>query len=344
MKARTAALAAALLAAACSGEPSSSAASPPQAPAPASPSEPKSDHRPANVRIEMRNVRLHVADGIVLNISFLRGVMVSRTAGQPPIFDDQRSYVLHVHHAEIAMDTSGLQALINQSAIGYEKAPLENVEIGSEQGRLVMKGTLRKGVKIPFSTRLSVGVTDEGQLRLHAESMKAAGVPAKGLMNLFGLELDDLVALKNSRGIDVRENDIVISPGQILPPPEIRGRLTHVTLSDNRLVQSFGEERSRGRALTPPAPDARNYIYFGGGNIRFGKLTMSEADLQLIDMDPRDPFEFDPAHYNLQLVAGYSKNTPQKGLKTYMPDIDDLGRKRPGAQRGASRPASRGGP
>ena len=25
-----------------------------------------------------------------------------------------------------------------------------------------------------------------------------------------------------------------------------------------------------------------------------------------------------------QLVAGYSKNTPAKGLKTYMPDFDEL--------------------
>lgn len=69
---------------------------------------------------------------------------------------------------------------------------------------------------------------------------------------------------------------------------------------------------------------------------------MSDADLQLIDADPRDPFEFDPARYNLQLVAGYSKNTPQKGLKTFMPDIDDLrGGKSPPARtsRDGARPS-----
>jgi hypothetical protein len=51
---------------------------------------------------------------------------------------------------------------------------------------------------------------------------------------------------------------------------------------------------------------------------------MSDADLQLIDADPRDPFDFFPAHYDVQLVAGYSKNTPAKGLKTYMPDYGDI--------------------
>jgi hypothetical protein len=67
------------------------------------------------------------------------------------------------------------------------------------------------------------------------------------------------------------------------------------------------------------------------GDIRFGKLTMSDADLQLIDADPRDPFDFFPAHYDVQLVAGYSKNTPAKGLKTYMPDYGDIRGNRPDA-------------
>ena len=43
-----------------------------------------------------------------------------------------------------------------------------------------------------------------------------------------------------------------------------------------------------------------------------------------VDADPTDPFDFFPTRYNAQLVAGYSKNTPAKGLKTYMPDFADL--------------------
>ncbi len=53
---------------------------------------------------------------------------------------------------------------------------------------------------------------------------------------------------------------------------------------------------------------------------------MTGADLQLIDEDPKDSFDFFPARYNRQLVAGYSKNTPSGGLRTYMPDYADLER------------------
>ena len=51
---------------------------------------------------------------------------------------------------------------------------------------------------------------------------------------------------------------------------------------------------------------------------------MAGTDLELIDQDPADPFDFSIAQYNDMLVAGYSRNTPARGLKTYLPDYDDL--------------------
>lgn len=278
------------------------------------------------VQIEMRNVRLHSDERIVLDVRRLRGTMNSRAAGAPPIFDDQRSYVLDVAAAEIAIDVTSLQNLMNDYVLAGPGAPLKDVQIAVRDGRLEMKGKLRKGIVVPFSAKATVGVTNDGLMKLHVESMKAIGVPAKGLLDLFGLEVDDLMTL-TKRGVTVSDDDIILDPGQIIPPPEIRGRLTHVEVTANGLVQIFGDADTRRLSpLTKPAPAARNFIYFGGGDIRFGKLTMTDADLQLIDADPRDPFDFFPAHYSQQLVAGYSKNTPAKGLKTYMPDYEDLPR------------------
>ena len=64
----------------------------------------------------------------------------------------------------------------------------------------------------------------------------------------------------------------------------------------------------------------RNYMYYRGGTLRFGNLTMSDADLALIDASQKDPFDFYQDRYERQLVAGYSKNTLAHGLKVYMPD------------------------
>ena len=51
---------------------------------------------------------------------------------------------------------------------------------------------------------------------------------------------------------------------------------------------------------------------------------MTETDLELVDMDPRDPFSFSVRDWNAQLVAGYSKTLANRGLRAHMPDYDDL--------------------
>jgi hypothetical protein len=281
---------------------------------------------PPGVRVQMKNVRLHADEGIILDIQTLSGVMVSRT-GAPPVFDNQRSYLLQVDAANLSMSIDSLQTLLNRYVFSYDGAPLKNIKLSADGDRLKMSATLHKGIDVPISTKGRVAAAADGRVGVHVDSVKALGVPAKGLLDLLGLKLDDLVHLKAERGIDVSANDILIAPGQILPPPEIRGRVTRVSLVNDRLVQVFdGPGRPKSMAL--PAPGARNYIYFGGGTVTFGKLTMADADLQLIDADPRDPFDFYPARYQAQLIAGYSKNTPARGLKTYMPDYDDLRRRR----------------
>src|SRR5262249_23745936 len=40
------------------------------------------------VDIEMKNVHLHSNQGVVLDVAYLRGQMLTRTKGQPPVFDD----------------------------------------------------------------------------------------------------------------------------------------------------------------------------------------------------------------------------------------------------------------
>jgi hypothetical protein len=297
-------------------------------PPPAAPSTPASNRAP--VQIEMRHVRLHADEGIILDVRHLRGEMISTVAGRPPVFDDQRSYVLRVHSGEVGMDMPSLTNLMNRHIFAFDHAPLSDITVDIDEGQLKLKGTLHKGLPVPISMKADVVATPDGRMQLKTQKVSALSVPAKKLMGLFGLELDDVVSLKR-RGIEVQDNDIIIAPGQVLPPPEIQGRLTHVEIADGKLQQTFGSSGAAPARLSPPDPASRNYVYFSGSDIRFGKLTMSGADLQLIDTDPKDPFDFFPAQYSRQLVAGYSKNTPAGGLKTYMPDYGDLLLKSPRA-------------
>ena len=290
------------------------------------------------VRVEMKNVNMHMTDRVVLVIHSLRGALLRTAKNRPPVFDDKESFVIKIDAGEIAMSTASLTALMNDYVFNYRKAPIKELEITTdEKGQLEQEGVLDKAVDVPFKVKAVLMPTPDGRIRVHARSIKAGGLPVKGLMGLLGIEMDDMVKIQAGRGIVVEDNDFILDPQQMLPPPRIRGDVTSVRIEGDQVIQVFGAGPAAGRRLCPYA-SYRNYMYFRGGNLRFGKLTMTDADLALIDQDANDPFDFNLDHYNEQLVAGYSKNTPSHGLKTFMPDFDDLTRKSARARASAGRP------
>ena len=139
-------------------------------------------------------------------------------------------------------------------------------------------------------------------------------------MKLLGLDLAKVVNTRNTKGVSAEGNDIILDPALMLPPPAMRGRVTAVSIQGDEIVQTFGTARK------PPAgkPSGGNYMSYRGGVLRFGKLTMNDTDMRLVDADPTDPFDFFPDHYEAQLVAGYSKTTATGGLIVYMPDYDKI--------------------
>jgi hypothetical protein len=183
-------------------------------------------------------------------------------------------------------------------------------------------------------------VTPENWIRVHPSKIEAVGIPVKGLMEAFGLELEKLVKLKGHAAVKIDGDDFLLDPERLLPPPQIKGRVKAVRLEKDKLVQVF-DSGQPAEALQPPITGA-NYLFFRGSRLRFGKLTMSDADLQIVDADLKDPFDFFQEKYNDQLVAGYSKNTPDGGLIVFMPDYEEVsGPRKPSLKPRPSRSARR---
>ena len=275
----------------------------------------------APVGVRMRRLVLHMSAGVALQVDDLRGRLESRS-GATPYFDDVNSYIVAIDYAQVAMSADSLAHLMNDHVFAADDAPVKKVAIRIEGAELIQSGVLKKGVSVPFTLRAGVSVARDGRLRIHPTSLKAAGFLSKRVLDFFGLDLEKLLSTRGLTGVSVDGDDLLLDPAATLPPPRMRGRLTNASINRGQMWLQFGDPSAR--AIEPPTRRDGNYMYYRGGVLRFGKLTMDDADLLLTDNDPRDPFDFSPPNYKAQLVAGYSKNTGTGGLIVYMPDANDL--------------------
>ena len=272
--------------------------------------------------MEMRNVDLHIDEHQVMHMRVLRGQVIPTTAGATALLDDAKSFRVRVTNGVVALSGDAVAALLNEIAFNYADAPIKHLRIRIEKGQLVQKGTLHKGVDIPFEMWATPVLASDGKLKLHPDKLHIFSVNGLTLIHALGLHLAKLMDLSKAHGVTVSGDDLFVDPLQLIPPPMVEGRLSAVRVEDSLLVQEFTRTADDTIFGTYVRPDSgsHNFVYFRGGELRFGKLTMHDTDLLINDDDERDPLDLYLAHYNKQLVAGHTRNLPDLGLRTWMVD------------------------
>jgi hypothetical protein len=273
-----------------------------------------------SVQAQMRNVMYHFSDSIAAHIKSLDGALVPTDPAGFPIFDNKESFYVRVESAQISITADNLANDLNSYVFARGKAPLSGISISIQKGRLKVKGRLKEAGAIPFETDGEISPTEDGKIKLHAAKVKALHVPVKGMMNLFGVELSDLIKNGKIPGVHSSEDDLILDPALVFPSPHMQGKVTGARIEGDSISLTFGGKEP----LTKPVQSG-NYMSYRGNRLAFGKLTMTNTDMNLIDLDASDPFDFDLDHYKEQLTAGYSKITPAFGLRVYMKDFNKLG-------------------
>ena len=275
---------------------------------------------PTAVRMQVKNVQFHVLDDVMLTVKRMDAWMVPKPE-QMVVLDKKNSFVLQILSGETRMKAPDLSALLNDYLFPHAEAPVKNMTVSFDGGMVKMKGQVHKGLDLPFEGKAAVSLADDSEVRLHFTDLKVAGILKKGLLDALGIKLSSVAQPGKQSRFHIEGDDIILPIAALFPPPRVSGKPTSVRIEGDSLVQVFGPPDA---ALMPPPEAAKNYIYFRGGRMKFGKLTMDDVDLELVDKDPSNDFDFSLDHYAQQLQAGYSKITPRQGLVAYVVDYSAI--------------------
>ena len=274
---------------------------------------------PAPTHVEMANVLFRYSPSLSVQIVRLEGSLLATPGHQIVSFNDASSFEVATDAAEMRMSGGQISSLMNDWLLRSPKAQLKNVRVSIEGQSLHIRGTMKKGIHIGFDALAEAGITSDNRIRFSVRKVKAVGIPVKGLMDSLGLEMDNLVSQKGLNGMSVDKDSFLIDPRTAFPAPHIRGKLAGVRVAGGVLVITFGSGLPHGSH----AP-ARNYMAMRGGTLQYGRDTMANADLTMIDTTPADPFDFYLRDYWCQIVAGMIKAKPSQGWIVHVVDYAKL--------------------
>jgi hypothetical protein len=280
-------------------------------------------------KLVMKNVYLKVHKELGVLIHDLFGELVSKVQTEPVNFDDVNSFDVNVHQAKLTMAGKDMDNLMKFFVLNYPGAPLKDLKHTIKAGgRINIQGKMKQaGLDVSFEMEGPIRATPEGLMILDPDTVKTLGIPAKGIMDLFGIETQKLINLNEQRGLKLVGNSILMYPSRLFPPPTMNGKVFRVETENDALHIYFDDGTKLKR---PPLPIQegiyKNYKHIYGGAIRMmGNETHEDTNILMIDMNQSNPFEFYLSEYYNHSIAGQVQMLNRKGsLINYMPDYSDI--------------------
>jgi hypothetical protein len=272
------------------------------------------------------NIQLRKGPNFRVYIAWISGQMLRTKGNGNPSFDDPESFILQIEKGVIHANIGDIGKYLNSTSA--KDAPLKNIDIQPDGDLIKIHGTVKKAMSLPIEIVGSLAATPDGLVRLHVQHISVLKVPVKGLLGTFDVKLSDLVHSTHLPGVTVSGNDFFFDTEKLLPPPHIRGQLTTVRVKVPDIEVIYGNAPNDPTQLA----QWHNFIRFRNGAVDFGKLTMHNADLTMIDAAKEPWFDLDLVNYQNQLVNGDTRMTAQAGLEIYMPSLQAKAPRQAGQQ------------
>jgi hypothetical protein len=270
-------------------------------------------------RMYAHNLMLRKGPNFRVYVRWLNGEMRRTKKNVNPSFDDPDSFVLEVQRGIIRANIGDISHYLNIGAIAG--SPLTNISLTGSGNQISVHGTIHKlGIPLPVGLDGTISPAPDGRIHLHVDRLSVLKLPVKGLLGNFHVTTADLMGKTSVAGVEASQNDLYFDTQKLLPAPHIHGTLTRVRVMNPDIEVMYGDAQND----VARTEQWHNFLALKGGTLDFGKLTMHNVDLIMIDASKDAWFDLDLVNYQAQVVNGYTRMTPQAGLEIFMPDLDEL--------------------
>ncbi len=184
-------------------------------------------------RIALAEGQYSPQPGTVFALHDFQANMVARGKSMPLCF----ARTTEILRGEVFVSSADLGRMF-QRKVKQSDSSISDVTIETQPDKVVLKGKVTKLIPIPFTVEGPV-TTDGRNLDLHATSVKALGIPVKGLLDALGKELDGIIQSESVNGVSANGDTLVFKPKGI---SHVDGHIEQVQITKKGLLVRFGEK------------------------------------------------------------------------------------------------------
>jgi hypothetical protein len=265
-------------------------------------------------RMYAHNLMLRKGPDFRVYVRWLNGEMLRTNKNVNPSFDEPESFVLEVQRGIIHANIGDISHYLNTGLVAG--SPLTNISLTGDGNQISLHGTIHKlHIPLPVGLDGTLSPAPGGRIHLHVDRLSVLKLPLKGLLGDFHVSIADVMGKTSVAGIEASDNDLYFDTQKLLPAPHIHGTLTRIGVKNPDIEVMYGDAQNDAVRTE----QWHNFLALKGGTLDFGKLTMHNVDLIMIDASKDAWFDLDLVNYQAQVVNGYTRMTPQAGLEIFMP-------------------------
>ena len=177
------------------------------------------------------------AGGATFDLKDFSAEMISRSKAKPLCFARKTK----ITHGEVFVSSESLTKLFTQK-ISKSDSKIKDVKVETRDDRSAkISGTMHKGIDMPFEIEGPIS-TDGTNLILQAKKIKAEKLPIKGLLDMMGKNLGEMLGSESMSGVEAKGDTLIFKPAQI---SSAEGHIEKLDVTSKGLQVTFGPTKGK---------------------------------------------------------------------------------------------------